>query len=73
MNEKRIEVLPQVRVTDTLLAHLRRLAEADDRTTSDYIRRILESHVFGHGYTLPVSRPDSEGKQATQCKGAGND
>jgi hypothetical protein len=68
MNEKRIEVLPQVRVTDTLLAHLRRLAEADDRTTSDYIRRVLENHVFGHGYTMPVERPEGEPNRASKCK-----
>jgi hypothetical protein len=68
MNEKRIEVLPQVRVTDTLLAHLRRLAESDDRTTSDYIRRVLENHVFGHGYTMPNPRPEGEEKRASKCK-----
>lgn len=30
---------------------LRRLAEADGRTFSDYVRFVLERHVFGHRRT----------------------
>lgn len=71
MAEKKIELLPQIRVTDTLLAHLNRLAAHDDRSLSDYVRRTLESHVFGHGFILPASADECEQVRATHCKSEG--
>lgn len=46
---KCIATLPAMRVTERLETALMRLAAADDRALSDYIRRVLERHCFGHG------------------------
>ena len=46
--EKRIRQLPPVRVSEGLELALMRLAAADDRSLSDYIRHVLERHAFGH-------------------------
>ena len=46
--EKCTRALPQVRVGESLETALMRLASHEERTLSDYIRKALESHVFGH-------------------------
>lgn len=53
MSEKCIRQLPPIRVSDTLERALMRLASADDRSLSEYIRLVLTRHVMGHGATLP--------------------
>lgn len=53
-HEKRITQLPPVRCSETLEAALMRLAARDDRTLSEYLRRVLERHVFGHAGSLPA-------------------
>ena len=58
--EKRTVSLPTVRVPETLETALLRLAARDDRTLSDYLRRVLERHAFGHVGSLPA---DGEGGQ----------
>lgn len=35
-------------VDDPLYAELARLADADDRSLSEYVERVLRTHVFGH-------------------------
>lgn len=50
--DKRIASLPVVRVSERLETSLMRLAAAEDRPLSDYIRRVLERHCFGHAGTV---------------------
>jgi hypothetical protein len=50
--EKRIRSLPTVRISESLETRLMRLAARDDRTLSEYVRRVLEAHVFGHAVSL---------------------
>jgi len=57
MAEKCSRQLPPVRVTETLEIALLRMSNADDRKLSEYIRLVLERHVFGHAASLP--RDDS--------------
>lgn len=59
-DDKRIASLPVVRVSERLETTLMRLAATEDRPLSDYIRRALEKHCFGHAETLPSSA--AEGK-----------
>ena len=59
-NEKRITQLPPVRCSDTLETALLRLAAQDDRKLTEYIRLVLERHVFGHAGSLRVD--DEAGK-----------
>jgi len=60
MAEKCIRSLPPVRVSETLERTLMRLAAADDRSLSEYIRLVLMRHVLGHGASLPLD--DEAGK-----------
>jgi predicted HicB family RNase H-like nuclease len=55
-HEKRITQLPPVRCTDTLLAALNELAARDERSLSEYVRRVLERHVWGMAATLPADQ-----------------
>lgn len=48
MADKCTSQLPAMRVSERLETTLMRLAAADDRALSDYIRRVLERHCFGH-------------------------
>lgn len=50
--DKRVVNLPSVRVSERLETVLMRLAAAEDRPLSDYIRRALERHCFGHADTV---------------------
>ncbi len=51
MAEKCTEEL-KLRLPESLLLQLSRLAHADDRKLSEYIRSILSLHVFGHAIRL---------------------
>lgn len=48
MAEKRIFNLPMLRVEESLWDSLNHSAAAEDRSLSDYVRRILWKHEFGH-------------------------
>ena len=50
--EKCTRALPQVRVGESLETALMRLASQQDRTLSDYVRKVLEAHVFGHARSV---------------------
>jgi hypothetical protein len=60
MAEKCIRNLPPVRVSDTLERTLMRLAAADDRSLSEFIRLVLTRYALGYAASLP---PDDEGHQ----------
>jgi hypothetical protein len=55
-HEKRITTLPPVRCSDTLLAALNELAARDERSLSEYVRRVLERHVWGMAASLPADQ-----------------
>lgn len=46
--EKALSSLPPLRVDEPLEQALHRLAAADERSLSDYIKRVLRRHAFGH-------------------------
>ncbi len=50
--EKRLRVLPSLRVGESLESALMRLAARDDRSLSGYVVRVLEKHCFGHASSL---------------------
>lgn len=52
MSDKLIVQLPPIRVSDRMLSDLSRLAAVDDRKFSDYVRRVLEVHCYGHARSL---------------------
>jgi hypothetical protein len=52
MAEKCLRNLPSLRVSDGLEMALMRLSARDDRTLSDYIKKVLERHAFGHAGML---------------------
>jgi predicted DNA-binding protein len=37
--------LPRIRVTPEMKARVKQLAQADNRTVSDYVRLVLERHI----------------------------
>lgn len=43
-----------------------RLAASEDRKLSDYIRRVLERHCFGHAGSLAVLAEDGNETNAEQ-------
>lgn len=47
MTDKCIKTLPSIRVSDRLMSELYRLSAHADRKFSDYVRHVLELHVFG--------------------------
>jgi hypothetical protein len=51
-SEKCIRQLPAVRVSESLETALMRMAAADDRSLSEYVRQVLERHAFGHARSL---------------------
>ena len=63
MAEKFTRQLPVLRVGESLETALMRLASADDRALSDYIRRVLSLHCFGHV---------SNGADECECDGQSN-
>lgn len=57
MPEKRICNLPMLRVEESLWDALNHSAAAEDRSLSDYVRRVLFKHEFGHARRVG---PDGE-------------
>lgn len=67
MADKCTAQIPAMRVPERLETALMRLAAADDRALSDYVRRVLERHCFGH---VPDDAGDAESClrcNASQC------
>lgn len=60
MAEKCIRQLPPVRVSETLERALMRLAAADDRSLSEYVRLVLHQHAWGHASSLPADSGDGQ-------------
>lgn len=52
MAEKCTRQLPAIRVGEALESDLMRLAAIDDRALSEYIRLVLERHVYGHARSV---------------------
>ncbi len=50
--KKRMRVLPSLRIGELLENALMRPAARDDRPPSDYVRKVLENHCFGHARSL---------------------
>lgn len=48
----------KLRLPESLLLQLSRLAHADDRKLSECIRFVLSSHVFGHAVRLDDASED---------------
>jgi hypothetical protein len=61
MAEKCTRQLPPVRVTEALELVLMRLAAANERSLSEYIKLALSHHAFGHAHTVGPS--DDGGKE----------
>lgn len=58
--EKKPEEL-KLRLPPTLLSALSRLADAEDRTLSEYCRMVLSLHAYGHIGRLSASAHRCEG------------
>lgn len=67
MGEKLDVNLPTVRVSERLYIDLARLADADDRKFSDYVRWVLALHCYGHARTLQASADQCNQNRASQC------
>lgn len=67
MNEKCTEEI-KLRVTPSLLLALSRLANAEDRSLSEYMRMVLSLHCFGHTHRLDEACQACEGDIAS-CEG----
>lgn len=63
MNEKCTEEL-KLRVPPSLLLALAKLANAEDRSISEYMRMVLSLHAFGHTQRLDDARHRCEGCNA---------
>jgi len=66
MSEKCTAQLPPLRVSERLEMALMRLAARDERVLSDYIRIVLEHHVFGHAGTVPDGGNGCQQSNASQ-------
>ena len=64
--EKCIGQLPQLRVSESLETALMRLAAAQERTLSDYIKLVLNHHVFGHATSIDMRHQQSNQDGALQ-------
>lgn len=60
MHEKCTEEI-KLRVTPSLLLALSRLANAEDRSLSEYMRMVLSLHCFGYAHRLDEARHPCEG------------
>lgn len=61
MAEKCTEQLP-LRLSSDLMLALSKLANAEDRSLSEYCRMVLSLHAFGHAYRL-----DQATRQCEEC------
>ena len=59
MTEKCTRQLPPIRVGETLERRLMQLASLDERALSEYIRLVLQKHVWGHAATVPADDDES--------------
>ena len=64
MVEKCSRQLPPLRVTEPLETALMRLAAAQERSLSEYIKLVLAHHVFGHAVSVHTAHPDINNDQA---------
>lgn len=67
MAEKRTSQLPAVRCSEQLEVALMRLAAADRRELTAYVRAVLERHVWGHAATVDDDGDERQQKRALQC------
>ena len=58
--EKRSRTLPPIRCTESLEVALMRLAVRDEREFTDYVRKVLERHAFGHAANMGPDFADSQ-------------
>ncbi len=58
--EKNCEEI-KVRVPESLLLALSRLANLEDRALSEYCRTVLSLHAFGHSHRLDQAGDSREG------------
>lgn len=63
MNEKCTEEI-KLRVSPRLLLALSRLANAEDRSLSEYLRMVASLHCFGHAHRLDDVAGPCEGCNA---------
>lgn len=64
---KCLRSLPSLRVSECLELALMRLAAADDRSLSEYLRLVLERHAFGHAVHGGDEGADRLHRNASQC------
>lgn len=64
MNEKGTEEI-KLRVSPRLLLALSRLANAEDRSLSEYLRMVASLHCFGNAYRLDEAGQIGEGNNGT--------
>jgi len=55
-SEKKIERI-DIRVSDVVFRDLARMAHVHDRKVSDYVRHIVEAHLYG---VARIARPGSD-------------
>ena len=67
MHEKCTEEI-KLRVSPSLLLALSRLANAEDRSLSEYVRTVVSLHCFGHAPRLDEAANHREGNNAP-CEG----
>ena len=67
MHEKCTEEI-KLRVSPSLLLALSRLANAEDRSLSEYVRTVVSLHCFGHAHRLDDAAGHREGNNAP-CEG----
>ncbi len=67
MAEKCTRQLPAIRVGESVETALMRLAARDERTLSEYMRKVLERHAFGHACSLVRDEQGDTDFGALQC------
>ena len=70
--EKRLRVLPSLRVGESLENALMRLAAREERSLSGYIVRVLEKHCFGHAASLEADSQMFNDADALQGRPSGH-
>lgn len=71
-SEKRMRVLPSLRISDSLENSLMRLAARREQTLSAYIRDVLERHCFGHAQSLDADSQMFNDEGAMRGSAAGH-
>lgn len=66
MSEKCTEQLP-LRLPQDLYLHLSKLANAEDRSVSEYCRMVLSLHCYGHASRLEQAARMCEGCNASSA------